>query len=118
VHLLVEIGVKRNASFGATLVALQMHYAALCSIKTLGQERHAINAELLTTFGDAELRFGVRAPGGWVLKQRTQTSWDYDPEIRDAMKCLQQQALGGQKASHKNRYTCTSHAKAGDQGVH
>ena len=117
-HLLVEIGAKRNASFGATLVALQTHYAALCSIKTLGQERHAINAELLTTFGDAELRFGVRAPGGWVLKQRTQTSWDYDPEIRDAMKCLQQQALGGQKASHKNRYTCTSHAKAGDQGVH
>jgi len=86
-----------------------MHYAALCSVKTLGQERHAINAELLTTFGDAELRFGVRAPGGWVLKQRTRTSWDYDPEIRDAMKCLQQQALGGQKASHKNGYTCTSH---------
>jgi hypothetical protein len=95
-----------------------MHYAALCSVKTLGQERHAINAELLTTFGDADLRFGVRAPGGWVLKQRTQTSWDYDPEIRDAMKCLQQQALGGQRASHKNGYTCTSHAEAGDQGVH
>ena len=33
----------------------------------------------------------VRAPGGWALKQRTRTSWDYDPEIRDAMKCLQEQ---------------------------
>jgi hypothetical protein len=65
VHLLVEIGVKRNVSFGATLVALQMHYAALCSIKTLGQERHAIDAELLTTFGDADLRFGCSCP--WSL---------------------------------------------------
>jgi len=65
VHLLVEIGVKRNASFGATLVALQMQYAALCSIKTLGQERHAIDAELLTTFGDADLRFGCPCP--WWL---------------------------------------------------
>ena len=65
-----------------------MHYAALCITKTLGQETHAIDAELLTTFGDADLRFGVSAPGGWVLKQRTRTSWDYDPEIRDAFKGL------------------------------
>ena len=48
---------------GATLVALMMHYAASCIIKTLEQERHAIDAVLLSTFGDAELRFGVRAPG-------------------------------------------------------
>ena len=105
VHLLVEIGVKRNASLGATLVALVMHYAALCIIKTLEQERHSIDAVLLSTFGDAELRFGVRAPGGWVLKQRSRTSWDYAPEIRDANKGLQQQA------SHKSRYTCTTHAE-------
>ena len=91
-HLLVEIGVKRNASLGATLVALMMHYAALCIIKTLEQERHAIDAVLLSTFGDAELRFGVRAPGGWVLEQRSRTSWDYDPEVRDAIKGLQGQA--------------------------
>ena len=38
---------------------------ALCSVKTLGQERHAINAELLTTFGDADLRFGCSCP--WWL---------------------------------------------------
>ena len=91
-HLLAEIGVKRNASLGATLVALMMHYAALCIIKTLEQERHAIDAELLSAFGDAELRFGVRAPGGWVLKQRSRTSWEYDPEVRDAIKGLQGQA--------------------------
>jgi len=60
--------------------------------KRLEQERHAIDAELLSTFGDAELRFGVRAPGGWVLKQRSRTSWEYDPEVRDAIKGLQGQA--------------------------
>ena len=65
---------------------------ALCIIKTLEQERHAIDAELLETFSDSELRFCVRAPGGWVLRSRSRTSWDYAPEIRDAIKGLQQQA--------------------------
>ena len=61
-------------------------------LKTLEQERQAIDAELLEVFSDVELRFGVRAPGGWVLRSRSRTSWDYDPEIRDAIKGLQQQA--------------------------
>ena len=61
-------------------------------LKTLEQERQAIDAYLLETFTDAEVRFGVRAPGGWVLRSRSRTSWDYDPEIRDAIKGLQQQA--------------------------
>ena len=62
------------------------------TIKTLEQERQVIDAELLSTFGDAELRFGVRAPGGWVLRSRSRTSWDYDPEVRDFIKGLQCQA--------------------------
>ncbi|MCT0216790.1 hypothetical protein KQ298_10710 [Synechococcus sp. CS-1330] len=62
------------------------------TIKTLEHERQVIDAELLSTFGDSELRFGVRAPGGWILKQRSRTSWDYSPEIRDAIKGLQGQA--------------------------
>jgi hypothetical protein len=62
------------------------------TIKTLEQERQVIDAELLSTFGDAELRFGVRAPGGWVLRSRSRTSWEYDPEVRDAIKGLQGQA--------------------------
>jgi hypothetical protein len=62
------------------------------TIKTLEQERQVIDAELLSTFGDAELRFGVRAPGGWVLRSRSRTSWEYDPGVRDAIKGLQQQA--------------------------
>ena len=66
--------------------------------KRLEQERHAIDAELLSTFGDGELRFGVRAPGGWVLKQRSRTSWDYDSEVRDAVKGLQGQAQRDRRA--------------------
>ena len=61
-------------------------------IKTLEQERQAIDTTLLEVFSDAEIRFGVRAPGGWVLRSRSRTSWDYAPEIRDAIKDLQQQA--------------------------
>jgi hypothetical protein len=61
-------------------------------LKTLEQERQAIDAELLEVFSDPELRCGVRAPGGWILQQRSRTSWDYAPEIRDAIKGLQKQA--------------------------
>ena len=61
-------------------------------LKSLEQERQAIDAELLTVFSDPELRFGIRAPEGWVLRSRARTSWDYAPEIRDAIKSLQQQA--------------------------
>ena len=62
------------------------------TIKNLEQERQVIDAELLRTFGNAELRLGVRALGGWVLKQRSRTCWEYDPEVRDAIKGLQGQA--------------------------
>ena len=98
---------------GATLVALMMHYAALCIIKTLEQERHAIDAELISTFGDAELLFGVRAPGGWVLKQRSRTSWEYDSEVRDAIKGLQGQAQrDGRAQSLVSTYLCLTQESA------
>jgi hypothetical protein len=71
---------------------LQRRVEITGQLKILEQERQAIDANLLDAFSDAELRFGVRAPGGWVLRQRSRTSWDYDPEIRDAIKGLQQQA--------------------------
>ena len=61
-------------------------------IKTLEQERQAIDAELLEVFSYPELRHGVRATGGWVLRSRSRTSWDYAPEIRDAIKDLQRLA--------------------------
>ena len=71
---------------------LERRVEVTATLKTLEQERQAIDAELLDAFSDAELRFGVRAPGGWVLRQRSRTSWDYPSEIRDAIKDLQQQA--------------------------
>ena len=61
-------------------------------IKTLEQERQAIDAELLEVFSDPELRHGLRAPGGWVLRSRSRTTWDYAPETRYAIKDLQRQA--------------------------
>ena len=72
---------------------LQRRVEITGQLKTLEQERHAIDAELLEVFSEAELRFGVRAPGGWVLRQRNRKSWDYDHETRDAIRDLQQQAL-------------------------
>ncbi len=71
---------------------LQRRVEVTGQLKNLERERQAIDAELLGVFTDVELRFGIRAPGGWVLRQRNRTSWDYAPEIRDAIKGLQQQA--------------------------
>jgi hypothetical protein len=71
---------------------LQRRVEVTGQLKTLEQERQAIDAELLEVFSDPEPRLGVRAPGGWVLRSRSRTSWDYPPEIRDAIKDLQRQA--------------------------
>lgn len=71
---------------------LQRRVEITGQLKTLEQERQAIDAELLDAFSDAELRIGVRVHGGWVLRQRSRTTWDYPPETRDAIKGLQQQA--------------------------
>ena len=71
---------------------LQRRVEITGQLKILEQERQAIDAELLGVFSDPELRFGVRAPGGWILKQRSRTSWDYAPEVRDAIKTIQKQA--------------------------
>jgi len=79
-------------------------------IKTLEQERQAIDTELLEVFSDPELRFGVRAPGGWVLRSRSRTSWDYSPEIRDAIKGLQGQAQrDGRAQPLVSTYLCLTH---------
>ena len=76
-------------------------------LKTLEQERQAIDAELLEVFSDPELCFGVRAPGGWMLKQRSRTSWDYPHEVRDAIKGLQQQAQrDGRAQPLSSTYLC------------
>ena len=76
-------------------------------LKTLGQERQAIDTELLEVFSDPELRHGISASGGWLLKQRSRTSWDYAPEVREAIKGLQQQAQrDGRAQPLSSTYLC------------
>ena len=76
-------------------------------IKTLEQERQAIDGELQDAFSDAELRHGVRAPGGWVLKQRSRTCLDYCSEVRDAIRHIQKQAQReGQAQALVSTYLC------------
>ena len=82
-------------------------------LKTLEQEKQAIDAELLGAFSPAELRQGVRAPGGWILQQRSRTSWDYSSEVRDSIKSLQQQAQrDGRAQPLTSTYLCLSKESA------
>ena len=71
---------------------LQRRVEITGQLKILEQERQVIDTELLEVFTNAELRSGVRASGGWVLKQRSRTSWDYAPEVKEEIKILQRQA--------------------------
>ena len=96
-HLLKTLPPERedpyaSLSLMSTDALLERRIAISAQLKTLEQERQAIDLELQSTFSDPELRSGVCAPGGWVLRQRSRTSWDYAPEVRDAIKTLQQQA--------------------------
>lgn len=84
-----------------------------CRLKNLEQERQIIDAELLRVFSEAGLRFGVCAPGGWILKQRSRTSWDYCPEVRDAIKDLQQEAQRDGRAQQvASTHLCLSQESA------
>jgi hypothetical protein len=86
---------------------LQRRVAISGQLKTLEQERQAIDTELLEVFSDPELRHGISASGGWVLKQRSRTSWDYAPEVREAIKGLQQQAQrDGRAQPLSSTYLC------------
>jgi hypothetical protein len=96
-HLLKTLPPERQDPFphlaNLTPDALLRRRSRIAEIsKRLEQERQAIDIELMAMFNPAELRCGVRAPDGWILQQRSRTSWDYAPEIRDAIKTLQKQA--------------------------
>jgi hypothetical protein len=57
-----------HLEFLTTDELLQRRIEITTNIKTLEQERQVIDAELLDMFSKPELRFGVRAPGGWILR--------------------------------------------------
>ena len=76
-------------------------------LKALDEERHVIDSEIQALFGDAELRFGVVAPGGWVIKQRSRTSWEYPPEVRELIRGIQTQAQqDGEAEAKSSTYLC------------
>jgi len=86
---------------------LQRRVEVSGQIKHLEQERQTIDADLQSIFSDSELLRGVRAPGGWILKQRSRSSWDHPPQVRDAIKTLQQQAQrDGQAQPVVSTYLC------------
>ena len=62
------------------------------SLKRLEEERQAIDSELVETFSDAELRFGIQFGSGLLLSQRQRTSWVYDDQTRAAIKTIQHEA--------------------------
>jgi len=61
-------------------------------IKTLERERIAVDSELLRKYSDPELQWGVRGSGGWILRQRTRTSWQYPQIIKDQIHTIQKSA--------------------------
>ena len=76
-------------------------------LKALDEERQVIDSEIQALFGDAELRFGVVAPGGWVIKQRTRTSWEYSPAVRELIRGIQIQAQqDGEAEAKSSTYLC------------
>ena len=76
-------------------------------LKALDEERQVIDSEIQALFGDAELHFGVVAPGGWVIKQRTRTSWEYSPEVRELIRGIQTQAQqDGEAEAKSSTYLC------------
>ena len=111
-HLLATLPPERPDPFRhlASLTSdqlIQRRVEISGQLKTLEQERQAIDAELLEVFSDRELHHGISASGGWMLKLRSRTSWDYAPEVRDAIKGLQQQAQrDGRAQPLSSTYLC------------
>jgi len=61
-------------------------------IKTLERERGAVDSELQRVYSDPELQWGVRGSSGWILHQRTRTSWQYPQCIKDQIQTIQKSA--------------------------
>jgi len=61
-------------------------------IKILERERGAVDSELQRIYSDPELQWGVRGSSGWILRQRTRTSWQYPQCIRDQIQTIQKSA--------------------------
>ncbi len=61
-------------------------------IRSLEKEKTAIDAELQRIYSDPELQWGVRGSDGWVLRQRTRTSWQYPSTVKEQIHTIQKSA--------------------------
>jgi hypothetical protein len=61
-------------------------------IRSLEEERTAIDAELQRIYSGPELQWGVKGSDGWVLRQRTRTSWQYPESIKEQILTIQKTA--------------------------
>jgi len=71
---------------------LQRRVKIKLEIRSLEEERSAIDAELQRVYSDPELQWGVKGSDGWVLRQRTRTSWQYPASIKDRIQTIQKTA--------------------------
>lgn len=71
---------------------LQKRVNIKLEIRSLEEERTAIDAELQRIYSDPELQWGVKGSDGWVLRQRTRTSWQYPASIKDQILTIQKTA--------------------------
>jgi hypothetical protein len=71
---------------------LQRRVTIKLEIRSLEEEKTAINAELQRVYSDPELQWGVKGSDGWVLRQRTRTSWQYPPTVREQILTIQKSA--------------------------
>lgn len=71
---------------------LQRRVTIKLEIQTLEEEKTAIDAELQRVYSDPELQWGVRGSDGWVLRQRTRTSWQYPESIKEQILTIQKTA--------------------------
>lgn len=71
---------------------LQRRVNIKLEIRSLEEERTAIDAELHRVYSDTELQWGVRGSDGWVLRQRTRTSWQYPPTFKEQILTIQKTA--------------------------
>ena len=71
---------------------LNRRIAINLEIKTLERERSAVDSELQRIYSDPELQWGVRGSSGWILRQRTRTSWQYPQCIKDQIQTIQKSA--------------------------
>ena len=70
-------------------------------IKTLERERGAVDSELQRIYSDPELQWGVRGSNGWILGQRTRTSWQYPEFIKDQIQTIKESAQRSAHASER-----------------